>query len=222
MVRLLGLFVQVINNLRISFNLRFSCPSCDKKYTCQKSLQRHVAVDHNGQQRSDKKLHKKKDRACGSYRYAQRLYMHSVFEVNLKSFFRCNACNETFSMREPYMQHMRRHAEPAQNVSSPKKLNRSAGFLCLKCDLAFPDDVSFRAHARAHSELVPPGVSQVSVPPSPRPSKNSKNKHDPPASCPICNQYLSRQSHMKRHMFNVHKIVHEPTEQSSSSISTGA
>lgn len=117
-----------------NFSEKFKCIDCEKTFTVESSLQRHLKAH------SKEKTHKCND--CDkAFSVISNLRTHQQLHSEVTP-FKCNDCNKTFSLESNLRRHKRVHIGEKQ-------------FKCDECRKAFAWQSDLRNHKRFHSGKKP-------------------------------------------------------------------
>jgi hypothetical protein len=128
-------------HLQLHFGYEFDCNQCDKQFTEESKLKRHIIAKHSSEVRTSKWLQYRNILVCPlckcTYKTAFRLAVH--IRVKHRGHFACVICGEMFTNRESYINH------------TVEIENRE---ICFLCDKSFVTKGSIVGHMRRrHKEV---------------------------------------------------------------------
>ncbi len=114
---------------------KLHCPKCDRVYSCQDSLQRHLAISHE-----NAKIYKCTD--CPRQFQTQQSLRDHIRAVHEKKMYECHRCNKKYCYRENLHRHV-------------AVIHRNIRIKCTQCERTFQNKVLLTNHQQREHMLNP-------------------------------------------------------------------
>ena len=198
--------------------IMFKCDECDKAFSTENQLMRHVTAKHSGEKPYACDL-------CGgdkAFRTSSKLKCH-VRQVHSEARpFKCGTCGSAYKQKNELNRHMKSHSEERpylctecpwqfreQSMLRRHMLTHSSEtfFQCPHCDKQFKHKLNLTSHLVTHSDDKPHQCPQCG---KAFKRKMGLKKHilthsgEKPYKCNLCDQRFTQKSRIRIHTMRIH------------------